>query len=249
MGPLTFDHKRTPTKDLVAGIGTSLAVHVLAFSSAFIFALIMPHKPFKPPYCTVNLVSLRDVGAGSSEPKGSPKAAEETDVPKNISNEGKSHQKSEAAAPIKRLTIDETAVKPESQIKKIEPKEVPVAPAKPQSLEAIEKNLDKLIERPKEVPHSSAASAHQAESQPKTAAQPPPAPAKAGNQSGTEKLARGTPTGTAEGGPKVVQWVALSGLLTEARPFPLLHSFITKESETRYDRNSSCPIRISGIWR
>jgi TonB family protein len=201
VGPLTLAQKRTPKKDLVAGIGTSLVVHVLAFSSAFIFALIMPHKPFKPPYCTVNLVSLRDLGSGPSEPKGSPKAAEETDVPKNISNEGKSHLKSEAAAPVKRLSIDEAAVKPESQIKKIEPKEVPVAPANPQSLEAIEKNLDKLIERPKEVPHSSTASAHQAESESKTPAQPPPAAA-GRNQSGTEKLARGTPTGAAESGAK-----------------------------------------------
>jgi TonB family protein len=200
MEPLALIQKRTPRKDLAAGIGTSLLVHALAFSTAFVWALVMPHKPFTPPYCTVNLVSLKDLGIGSSEPKGSPKAAEETDVSKNVSNPGKTQQKSEAVVPIKRLTLDEAAVKPESQIKKIEPKEVPVAPEKPQSLEAIEKNLDKLIARPKEVPHTSTASVQQEELQPKTPAQPPQAPAK--NQPGNEKVARGTPTGAADGGAK-----------------------------------------------
>jgi len=201
MEPLTLAQKRTPRKDLVAGIGTSVVVHVLVFSSAFIWALVMPHKPFKPPYCTVNLVSLKDLGAGSSEPKGSPKAAEETDVPKNVSNSDKPRQKSEPVAPIKRLAVDDAAVKPESQIRKIEPKEVPVLPAKPQNLEAIEKNLDKLIEKPKEVPHTSAASPQQAEPQVRTPAR---------NQPGTENVARGTPAGTAEGGAKgAVQGSAL----------------------------------------
>jgi len=197
---LALTPKRTPRKDLAAGIGASVLVHLLAFSTAFIWALVMPHKSLKPPYCTVNLVSLKDLGTGSSEPKGSPKAAEDTDIPKDPAVAGKARQKSEPVVPIKRLTVDEAAIKPESQIKKIEPKEVPVAPEKPQSLEAIEKNLDKLIATPKMVPHTSRALAQQSEPQPKAQAQSPPASAR--NQPGNEKVMRGTPAGSAEGGAK-----------------------------------------------
>jgi protein TonB len=183
MDSLVLAEKRIPKKDLMTGIGTSLLVHVLAFSAAFIWALLLPHKPLKPPWCTVNLVTLKDIGAGSPELKGSPKAAEET--PESVAN---ARQKPEPAAPIKRLAIDESAIRPETHIKKMEPKEVPVAPEKPQSLEAIEKNLDKLIAKPKVIPHTSTAQAqHQAETQPKT-------PAQAVNQTGDEKPVRGTPS-------------------------------------------------------
>jgi protein TonB len=202
MESLSFAKQRIPRKDLVTGIGTSILVHVLAFSTAFIWALVMPHKPLMPPFCTVNLVSLKDLGAGSSELKGNPKAAQEAEPSKSMVSSDKAHQKSEAVEPIKRLTVDEATVKPESQIKKIEPKEVPVAPEKPQSLEAIEKNLDKLIAKPKEVPHTSSAAAQQAGSQAKTPAQAPPAQTPAKSHPGTEMASRGTPTGAAEGGAK-----------------------------------------------
>ena len=199
---LAFAEKKIPRKDLVTGIGTSFLVHILVFSSAFIWAWVMPHTPLKPPYCTVNLVSLKDLGMGSSEPKGSPKAAEEAVASEKVTSSARTSRKSEPVAPIKRLAIDEAVTRPETQIKKIEPKEVPIAPEKPQSLEAIEKNLDKLIAKPKVIPHTSSAAAEVAEPQPKTAAHPAQAPAPAKNQPGNEKAARGTPTGTAEGGAK-----------------------------------------------
>ncbi|SPF38560.1 putative TonB family protein [Syntrophobacter sp. SbD1] len=202
MEPFALADKRIAGKELATGLGASILVHVLVFSFAFIWALVMPHKPLLPPFCTVNLVSLKDLGIGSSEPKGSPKAAEQAEPSRNAASSAKVHQKAEPVIPIKRLKVDEAAIKPETQIKKIEPKEAPVAPEKPQSLEAIEKNLDKLIARPKAVPQTSTASAQHSEPQPKASAQPPPAPSPAKSQPGNEKLARGTPTGTAEGGAK-----------------------------------------------
>jgi len=201
MESLALAKRRIPKKDLVTGIGASVLVHVLAFSTAFVWALVMPPKPLKPPYCTVNLVSLKDLGSGSAELKGNPKAAEEATEPKNESSSGKAHQKSEPVAPIKRLAIDETTIRPDSQIKKIEPKEVPVAPEKPQSLEAIEKNLDKLIAKPKVIPHTSSV-AEQAEPQAKAPAQAPPVHTPAKSQPGVEMASRGTPNGAAEGGAK-----------------------------------------------
>ena len=162
--------QKIPRKDLVTGVGTSFLVHVLVFSIAFIWGWVMPHKPLTPPYCTVNLVSLKDLGIGTSEPKGSPKAAEEAVVSENTAPSPRTSRKAEPVAPIKRLAFDEAVKRPETQIKKIEPKEVLVAHEKPQSLEAIEKNLDKLIAKPKVIPHTSSAVAEQAEPQPKNAA-------------------------------------------------------------------------------
>ncbi|MGA2404683.1 MAG: hypothetical protein ABSG91_23770, partial [Syntrophobacteraceae bacterium] len=199
---LALAGRKIPRKDLVAGIGASFLVHVLAFSTAFVWGWIMPHKPLKPPYFTVNLVSMKDLGMGSSEIKGSPKAAEEAVVSENATSSVRASRKSEPAAPIKRLVVDEAVKKPETQIKKIEPKEVPKEPEKPQSLEAIEKNLDKLIAKPKVIPRTLSGTAERAEPQSKTPAQAAPAPSPAKTQQGNEKVARGTPTGASEAGAK-----------------------------------------------
>ncbi|MGO8943570.1 MAG: TonB family protein [Syntrophobacteraceae bacterium] len=193
MESLELAGKRIPKKDLAAGIGASLLVHLLAFSIAFIWAFVMPHTPLKPPFCTVNLVSMKDLGIGASEIKGNPKAAEEAVVSENVAASAKASRKPEPVAPVKRLAVDEEVRKPEAQIKKIEPKEVPIAPEKPQSLEAIEKNLDKLIAKPKVIPHTSMATAEQAE---------PQRTAPAMNLPGSEKATRGTPSGAVEGGAK-----------------------------------------------
>jgi TonB family protein len=198
MESLELAGKRIPKKDLAAGIGGSVLVHLLAFSIAFIWAFVMPHKPLQPPFCTVNLVSMKDLGIGSSEIKGNPKAAEEAVVSEKVATSAKASRKPEPVAPVKRLAVDDEVRKPEAQIKKIEPKEVPIAPEKPQSLEAIEKNLDKLIAKPKVIPHTSMATAEQAEPQPTAPAHQAPAM----NLPGSEKATRGTPSGAAEGGAK-----------------------------------------------
>ena len=155
MESLAFAGRKIPRKDLITGLGTSFLVHFLVFSSAFIWAWVMPSKPLKPPYCTVNLVSLKDIGMGTAEPKGSPKGAEEAIASQNVRSSGKTAGQSASVAPIKKLTVDDSLKKSEVQIKKIEPKEVPVEHEKSQGLEAIEKNLDKLVAKPKVLPRTS----------------------------------------------------------------------------------------------
>ncbi len=214
MQTLTLAEKKIPRKDLVTGIGASFMVHILVFSAAFIGAWIMPPKSLKPPFCTVNLVSLQDIGLGSMEPKGSPKAPDETLVSERVKSSGKAAGASERVTPIKRLQVDDTVKKSEVQIKKIEPKEVPKTPEKPQSLDAIEKNLDKLISKPKAVPKTAEPVAEQPEPPAKAAAQAAPAapaggPAK--SESGGGKVARGTPNGAAEGGARGTTHGSTSG--------------------------------------
>jgi TonB family protein len=209
MESLAFAAKKTSRKDLIAGLGTSFLVHFLVFSLAFIWAWVMPHKPLKPPYCTVNLVSLKDIGMGVAEPKGSPKATGETAVSQEARSLGKTSGQSASVAPIKKLAMDDTARKTEPQIKKIEPKEVPLEPQKSQSLEAIEKNLDKLIAKPKAVPRTSSAAAEQAAAKPENAVSASQAPAR--SRQGSEKQAGGTPDGVVESGNRGTTHGSISG--------------------------------------
>ncbi len=194
--------KRLSKKDLMTGIGGSFLVHVLAFSVAFIGAWILPHKPIKPPFCTVNLVSLKDIGTGANEPKGSPNAPEQPAVSEAPKAQAKAVEKSGPAVPIKRLQLDETVRRPEAPIKKIEPKEAPKIAESPQSMASIEKNLDKLITKPKVMPKTSAPIEQVHESGPKPTA-PEPAAGKPGrNVSENSTVQRGSPTGSSDAGAK-----------------------------------------------
>lgn len=199
MEPLALAEKRIPKKDLATGIGASLAIHVLIFSSAFFWALLMPHKTLNPPYCSVDLVSVKDIGIGSSNPKGNPEAAEKAVVSKHVQHRARVRRKLEAAVPIKRLAVNETTRKLETHIREIEPKDIPVMPEKPQGLEAIDKNLDKLIARPKVIPRSSPPSAQRVEHESRSPARLVRSPSSDAKQPGNE-VTRGTPTGAARGG-------------------------------------------------
>ena len=44
MESLAFAGRKIPRKDLITGLGTSFLVHFLVFSSAFIWAWVMPQQ-------------------------------------------------------------------------------------------------------------------------------------------------------------------------------------------------------------
>ncbi|MCE5336479.1 MAG: cell envelope integrity protein TolA [Desulfobacteraceae bacterium] len=201
MEPLSLGPRRLPRSDLLTGLGGSFLVHVLIGCTAFVGAWILPHQPLKPPYCSVNLVSLKDIGMGQNEPKGNPKAPESAapaEAPKSV---GKASDKSGPAVPVKRLRLDESAKREDTPaIKKIEPKEAPKFTETPQNLSAIEKNLDKLIAKPKVVPKTSAAIEQEHSPKPAAASQEPGGGRPGKAVSGKENVQRGTPTGSADAG-------------------------------------------------
>lgn len=206
MEPLTFVRKRVTRSELLLGMGGSFLVHFLVFASAILAVWTMPRKPVMPPFCTVNLVSLKDIGSGTSEPKGNPKAAAEdakaTEAPKRAV---KSSDRAESAMPVRRLQLDDTPRRQEVPIKKLEPKEAPKVAETPQNLAAVEKNLEKLITKPKAVPRTS--TEIQQETSPKSAAaqqasQPPPASRPGRTAPGAENVGHGSPTGSADAGAK-----------------------------------------------
>lgn len=207
MEPITLPDKRVSRKDLVTGIGASFCVHVLVFSSAFLWAWLAPHKAFKAPYCAVNLVSLKDLGMGSAAPRGSRTAPESARGRRRAASSARNARKSSYRAPVKRLALNEPVEKSETHIKKIEPHDVPLASEKPESLENIDKSLDKLITRPKPVVHKypafsgkaqakSRRNARAAQSQSQSAS----AQAEGKSEPGSQQMRRGTETGVGEGG-------------------------------------------------
>lgn len=200
MESLTLAQRKLSRNELMTGVGGSFLVHVLAVVVAFISTWAMPHKAIKPPFCTVNLVSLQDPGTGASEKKGNPSAAEEPRVADSARPQAKTSGKSRAVLPVKRLHLDEAARKEDAPIRKIEPKEAPRFDQTPQSMAAIEKNLDKLIKKPKPVERTSPPAEKAPESKARAAAPEASAspPDKAG--AGASDAARGAPSGAPEGG-------------------------------------------------
>lgn len=201
MEPLSLGPRRLPAGDLLTGLGGSFLVHVLIACVAFVGAWVLPRQPLKPPYCSVNLVSLQDIGMGASEPKGNPQAPDRPAAAEAPRSAGKASDRSGPAVPVKRLRLDETSKRDDVPIKKIEPKEAPKFADTPQNLSSIEKNLDKLIAKPKVVPKTTAAIEQESPSKSAAAAEPGGGrPGKAAQ--GKENVQRGTPTGSADAGAK-----------------------------------------------
>jgi TonB family protein len=211
MESLTLGRGKLGKSEMLAGIGGSFVVHLLAVTAAFLATWALPHQPVKPPYCSVNLVSLQDAGIGQSEPKGDPRAPEPAKVSDAPRSTARVSEKSEPVVPIKRLQLDESSRREDAPIKKIEPREAPKIAEAPQNLAAIEKNLDKLITKPKVVPKTAAAETA-AESPPKAASQEPAVGKPSKNTpTVTETAGRGTPTGGSEGGAKGTTQGSTSG--------------------------------------
>lgn len=179
-------------------MGGSLLVHLLVFGGAMGVVWTMPHKEIKPPFCTVNLVSMKDLGTGNSEPKGVPKGSEETKIQEARKSFTSEAQKSGPSVPIKRLHLEEEPKRNEVPIKKIEPKEAPKL--EPQETASV--NLDKLIPK-KVVPQHSAPQAVQ-ESKEKgkqtSSDGGEPAAARSGRTSSTDNSPRGTQSGSTDAG-------------------------------------------------
>jgi TolA protein len=153
--------KAIPKRDLVTGIGTSLLVHVLIFGGAILSVMLMPHKPLPAPYCSVDLVSMNDIGAGSAEPKGEA-GATGRGAGRRVQHHAASHRTAGPVVPIRRLAVNEAVgnKEPHIKIKQIAPKDTPVTPERARGVEAIDKNLDKLVARPKRVTHVAPAPRH-----------------------------------------------------------------------------------------
>jgi colicin import membrane protein len=128
-----------------------MLVHALIISLAIIGPLTISKKTVQNPFWTVNLVTTQDLGLGSTaSPEGTtvkgatgPKSQDDQKAPPSV------RAKPSPLVPVKRLHMDEPAARTDSEIKKMEAAEVPRFSTNLQSAAAVEKNLEKLIIKPK----------------------------------------------------------------------------------------------------
>lgn len=225
MDALRLSPRGLSREELIAGIGGSVLVHGLVLVIVLVGAWAMPTKKFEMPYCAVNLVSMAEFGAGAAASKKgvTEKAAEAPKAREGHKSSSPSSAKSAPLVPVKRLRMDDTPPKSETQIKRIEPREAPKIQEQRTRTAAVEKDVDKLITKPKAAPkpapiiqhHSSSSESDESD---KPASHEPAArsnqataggdpkgakgghPAPQGNPRGAEDgTARGNTAGTARG--------------------------------------------------
>lgn len=213
MEALRLSPRGLSREEFIAGIGVSVLVHALVFAMVLVVPWVMPKKKFDMPYCTVNLVSMQELGMGAAASKKgvSAKAAE---GPQNQEVQKSSRTpaaKSAPLVPVKRLRMEESPPpKPETELKKIEPREAPKIPDRAPSSAAVEKNLDKLITKPKAAPkptpiiQRSSSSASEDDDKPSSTHEPAAKStqtASGGDPKGAKGATgpQGSPKGTADG--------------------------------------------------
>lgn len=138
------------------GAGLSLGVHVIIF----ILMITSPFwskssRPMPPPYATVKLVSMEEIGSGPlPAPKGTVSNSSEVGKSKESRKTSESSKaKSAPVVPVKRLNVAEAPAKPVTELKKYEAPEVPkVTENVASSTAAVDKSLEKLITKPKPAP-------------------------------------------------------------------------------------------------
>lgn len=193
--------------ELFTGFAGSVALHVLIVLVVLVSQWVLPGKPFQAPYCTVNLVTLQDMGgelgaAKKGMPGQSADAAPAAEAPKPKAK-ASSQGKSSSLVPIRRLQMDEPERRPVSEIKKLDAPAVPKL-AEESRASTVDKDLDKLITKPKPVQRTAAVTRSKddddddGDNQQKAAAQnPSPAGGKQPGKTATSQ--GGSPEGLANG--------------------------------------------------
>lgn len=196
--------ERWPRRDLYKGFWVSILLHALVFSSAMVGGWGLSRKGFEGAVTTVSLVSLQDIGLAPAPVAAGSKSAtgEGFRGPETPRTTGASPQtRSAPMVSVKRLQVAESGDKPPTELRKLEAAAAPKLPDKPQSTASIDKDIEKLIPKPKVPPK--AASQPQSESSAKGAQLA--AVEKEGERNPKavkEGPAKGAPEGTAKGEPE-----------------------------------------------
>ncbi|NLI83514.1 MAG: TonB C-terminal domain-containing protein [Deltaproteobacteria bacterium] len=141
-------------EELITGVGGSILVHVLLVAVALLSSWILPGKPLQQPYFSVNLVSLQDLGPGFSGMQKAPgeKGGVSSKASETAAESARPRANSGPVVPVRRLRMAEPVVKTEPEIKKIQGLEAPKVADSSTNAVSLEKNLDKLIAKPKTPP-------------------------------------------------------------------------------------------------
>lgn len=203
MESLAYLDQELPKRDFAKGFGSSILVHALVFTAALAGPWGLPSKNLQGSVTTVNLVSLQDIGlAPAPLQKGSKSATGEGfRGPETAKATSSPQSKPTPFIPVKRLQVKE-AVNAQTELKKLDAPDIPKMPEKSQAVASIDKDLEKLIPKPK--------------AQPKPTPQPAAAaPSKGAQMSAVEEKegernpksmqegpAKGSPEGVSKGQPE-----------------------------------------------
>jgi len=205
---LNLSPRKLSREDVLTGLGGSVLVHVLIISLAIIGPFTISKKTVQNPFWTVNLVTTQDLGLGTEAPprgttvKGATGAKSQDDQKASSSVRAKSSP----LVAVKRLQMDEPTTRTETEIKKMEAVEVPRFSTNSQSAAAVEKNLEKLITKPKTPERPQVAQGSKEEGEKNAPASPSSAQKNvqggAGVDQTREKGVAGSRQGTAKGDEK-----------------------------------------------
>ncbi len=195
---------------MLTGLGGSVLVHALILCLALIGPFTISKKTVENPFWTVNLVTMQDIGLGKdAPPKGTsvqgPGAAKGEDSPKPSSS---GRARTGPLVPVKRLQVDDVLAKTDTVIKKMDASEAPKFSTNTQSAAAVEKNLEKMINKPKTPERPPAASSSKEGSEKTVSAASGTAQKNVNVQDGSgsaqkgEKAATGARQGSARGDEK-----------------------------------------------
>jgi hypothetical protein len=139
-------------EEILTGVGGSILAHILVFSVALFAPFGMSRQTVQTPFA-VDLVSLQEMGTGALNPKlGNPAAkGAESVKSKSVEKPASSSKSKGSVVPVKRLQMEEPQTKP-AELKKIQTPNAPKLPDPTSSAASVEKNLEKLIARPKAAP-------------------------------------------------------------------------------------------------
>jgi colicin import membrane protein len=154
MESLAYLDQRLPRRDIAKGFGTSVLVHILLFTAALAGPWGLPRRSLQESVATVSLVSLQDIGlAPAPLQKGSKSATGEgfrgPETPKAVSSP---QSKATPFVPVKRLQVRDATTPPQAELKKLDAPDIPKIPEKSQPSASIDKDIEKLIPKPKAQP-------------------------------------------------------------------------------------------------
>lgn len=156
MEAIHLSPRKLTREDLLAGFGGSILAHALIVAVALLAPFAGSRKVATNPFWTVNLVSMQEFSPGSDmPPKGTAQSSGSGGTPKSRESSktsGSESARSEPLVRVKRLHMDEPVARAEIDLKRLEAAEVPKPGMNPQSAANVEKNLEKLIAKPKSPP-------------------------------------------------------------------------------------------------
>jgi colicin import membrane protein len=147
--------RKSSKEEILLGVGGSIFVHFVIFALALFASWNMPREAFKPPFATVNLVSMQDIGADAAVPKKGTPTAKSTDggsLQASPKPSASARDRSAPVVPVKRLQMDERVTRQEKELKKLDAPAAPKIPEEPKNIASVEKSLEKLIQKPKAPP-------------------------------------------------------------------------------------------------